>query len=157
MKLLKTDFVILVIALCLILFSIYTRQTTGLVPANQIIVPNKTIEHKTIFFNEYDQAKKISKEYNKKLILIFGAEWCPYCKDLKKDIDKIKELKEYIICFINIENNKNLIKEYDIKSLPTSIILSNNKQETRKTGYKYEDYCKWLQDNNYREKTWSDL
>jgi thioredoxin-related protein len=145
MKLLKTDCVVLVIALCLILFSVYAKQNTDLVPANQIIIPNKTIEHKTIFLNEYDQAKKISKEYNKKLILIFGAEWCPYCKELKKDMDKIREFKKYVVCYIDINQFQFLVQKYQIKNLPTSIIIFDDKEEDRKSGYKYSDYCEWLQ------------
>lgn len=144
MKLLKTDFIVLIIALCLILFSIYTKQSTDLVPANQIIIPNKTVENKTIFFNEYDQAKNISKEYNKKLVLIFGAEWCPYCKELKKDMDKIQEFKKYVVCYIDINQFQPLVEKYQIKNLPTSIIMLNDKEENRKSGYKYNDYCEWL-------------
>ena len=160
MQLQKVDYILLLIALFLIGISFYQKQVdivVPIIPNNPIVIPDKPVLEKTIFFDEYDNAKTVSKQYNKKLILIFGADWCPYCKDLKKDIGKIKEFKEYIVCLINIDNNQTLVNEYKIKGLPTSIILSDDKEEARKSGYKYNDYCKWLQDNNHGEKTWSDL
>jgi thiol-disulfide isomerase/thioredoxin len=162
MQLQKVDQILLVIALFLVGLSFYQKQSDTIVPDNPnnpvvIPTPNKPILKENIFYDEYDKAKKISIDYNKKLVLVFGADWCPYCKDLKKDINKIQEFKKYIVCFINTDNNKSLVQEYKIKSLPTSIIISNNTEEARKSGYKYNDYCEWLQNNNHGEKTWSDL
>lgn len=160
MHLQKIDKILLIIALFLIGYSLYQKQSDNIVPPNPnnpVVIPNKPSLKQNIFYDEYDKAKKLSIDYNKKLVLVFGADWCPYCKDLKRDVNKIQEFKEYIVCFINTDNNKTMVQEYKIKSLPTSIILSKDTEETRKSGYKYDDYCKWLQNNNHGEKTWSDL
>lgn len=159
MRLQKIDSLLLFIALFLVGISFYQKQDDIIIPIpnNPIIIPNKPDLKKNILFDEYENAKKISKEYNKKLVLIFGADWCPYCKDLKKDTDKIQEFKSYIVCFINTDTNKSLVQEYRVRSLPTSIVIFNDKEEARKSGYKYSDYCKWLENNNHGEKTWSDL
>ena len=70
---------------------------------------------------------------------------------------KITSINNYIICFIDIQNNKTLITQFNIKDLPTSIIISNNQEETRHSGYSYKEYSQWIYNNNHGDKTWSNL
>jgi thioredoxin-related protein len=92
-------------------------------------------------------AEKLAKQYKRNIILIFSADWCDYCKELKKVIDNksIKNLQDYIICLINIEKNQDLVKQYEVKRLPTSILLNDTLKEwSRKVGYQTEEYELWL-------------
>ena len=160
MRLQKIDSIILIFAVFLIGFAAYQKHGKSVIPKPEdavIVVPDKSNLTTNIFYDEYDKAKKIAIEYNLKLVLVFGANWCPYCKDLKKDVDNIKEFKSYIVCFINIDNNKNLVQQYKIKSLPTSVIIYKGIEEAKKTGYKNKDYCEWLQENLNKEISWSSM
>lgn len=143
----------------LIIFSIYNRHinNSNIVPTiPNIVIPNVPDTTKTIFYDEYEEAKKVSIAFNKKLLIIFGADWCPYCKDLKKDVSRIENFTYYIVCFINTDKNKDIVSEFKIKSLPTSIIVDKENEEVRKTGYKYRDYEKWLEENHkHTEISWT--
>ena len=153
------DKLIIVLALCLIVFSLsYKKFDVHVAPKINVILVPKPALTTNIFYNEYDKAKNTADTYAKKLVLIFGAVWCPYCKDLKKDISTIREFDDYIVCFIDIDNNKDITNKFQIKELPTSIILYKNNEEARKSGYKKTEYIKWLKLNqNHGENTWSKL
>jgi thioredoxin-related protein len=162
----KADKILLVIGLCLLAISIYDKYSIASkqpknIPTPKVVVPNvkpETPKPKVnIFENECDKALKVAEEYKRPLVIIFGAKWCPYCKELKKDLEKITELNNYVVCLIDIGINKTLVKHYKIKSLPTSVIVVSNKEQDRKVGYELEDYSEWLKNNNHGEKTWSNL
>lgn len=153
------DRLIIIFALCLIVFSLsYKKFDVHVTPKINVILVPKPVLTTKIFYNEYDKAKNVADTYAKKLVLIFGAVWCPYCKDLKKDIANIKEFDNYIVCFLDIDNNKDITNKFQIKELPTSIILYKNNEEKRKSGYKKIEYTNWLKLNqNHGENTWSKL
>lgn len=153
----KIKQVFLFALLLVFIFAIYNRNSSNTIPQiPKIIVPSIPETTDTIFYDEYEKAKRVSIASNKKLLLIFGADWCPYCKDLKKDVKKINNFKYYIVCFINTDTNKNIVLDFKIKNLPTSIIVYKDNEEVRKTGYKYRDYEKWLSDNQeYTDISWT--
>jgi thioredoxin 1 len=93
--------------------------------------------------NNHEEIKQEDKD---KIILIFGAEWCKYCLLLKNNLETLN-LDNYKIYFIDVDENKELKIKYDVKSLPTSIILSNEKIISKKIGFNKNDYNKWLEDN----------
>ena len=100
-----------------------------------------------VLYDEYDKAIALSKKVKKPIVLIFGASWCPYCKDLKKDSKNIDLLKQYIVCFLDTDKQKELVNKYKIKGLPTSVILTDGAESARKSGYKRPDYETWLNGN----------
>lgn len=100
-----------------------------------------------IVYDDCEAALKLSRLHNRSLVLIFSADWCGYCKDLKKDIASIKPLDKTIICVLDIEKNSQLVDKYKIKGLPTSVIIVDNKEQSRKSGYKKNDYETWLNGN----------
>lgn len=116
---------------------------------NPVVKPEPVPELDTnILFNDIDNATKLANVHSRKVLLIFGADWCPYCKVLKKDIGSL-DTNKYIVCIIDTDKHSDLVGEFKIKGLPTSIILTANKQElSRKTGYKKEEYGSWLRNNH---------
>jgi thioredoxin-like negative regulator of GroEL len=97
--------------------------------------------------NDYETAKVLAKETDMPILLIFSADWCGYCQQLKKDLPSIKDMDRYIVCIIDIEANPDFKVKMGVKSLPTSIIINqiNNNEISRKIGYKISDYSRWLQ------------
>lgn len=79
----------------------------------------------------------------KKVLMVFSADWCKYCQYLKKDLPKF-DLKDYEVKIINFDKRKDLVKKYNIHSLPTSIIIFENQEKSRMEGYQKNKYLKWI-------------
>jgi len=104
-----------------------------------------------VFMSNYDSAKKVSKDLGLDIVLVFAADWCKYCKSLKKDlsanVDKA-ELQDLIICTIDVDKNPKMKREYSVSSIPDSVFLSKNKVKSRRKGYNgLGNYLKWLKSN----------
>lgn len=83
---------------------------------------------------------------NKNALLIFSTEWCGYCTKLKNDLNKI-DTSKLTICIIDADENVDLKRLYKVHSYPTSILIKNKKEVSRKTGYSKEDYKRWINRN----------
>lgn len=158
----KMNIYILCIGLLLIVYSCYEKYVDISILPNipVVVVPDVPLPlDKNIYYDEYEKCKDLSKEYNKKLVLVFGADWCPYCRDLKKDVNSITEFSNYIVCFIDTDKNKTLVDQYRIKGLPTSIIITHKEEELdRKSGYKRSSYNEWLKNSKQDNlMSWIDL
>jgi thioredoxin-related protein len=99
----------------------------------------------TTFVESYEKA--VSKDSN--VLLIFGTEWCGYCKKLKNDLKSLN-LSDYKICVIDAEKRKDLDQKYGIKSYPTSVIVRSNKEISRIIGYDKKEYKEWLDSNRQK-------
>ena len=75
----------------------------------------------------------------KKTLLIFSAEWCHYCKVAHKDMTKDKNLSEiiknYDIIELDYDVDKDVVNGYNIKVVPSFVIMHQGKELGRKTGY----------------------
>jgi len=148
------------IGLFLVAYACYQKYTDSPIVPNipAITIPTPSLT-KNIYYDEYDKCKDLAKRYNKKIVLVFGADWCPYCRDLKKDVNNIAELNSYIVCFIDTDKNKTLVDQYRVRGLPTSVIIDYEEKElSRKSGYKKNSYNEWLK--NSKQDTfmsWIDL
>ena len=73
-----------------------------------------------------------------KQLLVFSASWCSSCKPLKKMLlDNPQE--GFNLLQLDIDSNIEVAKQYNVRSVPTSIILVDNKEVSRLTGYKDRD------------------
>ena len=81
-------------------------------------------------------------------ILFFHSEWCSQCKLLQKELNNF----DYIpIIDIDADTNESLCDKYDIKVLPTLILIDNKGNEVIKhIGFidKF-DLINLIKDNNY--------
>lgn len=96
-----------------------------------------------VFTNNYEEA---IENKDSSVLVIFGSDWCGNCIKLKEDIDQFN-LEDYVICIVDVEKRKDLGKEYKIRSYPTSIVMKNKKEISRKVGYRKMDFEKWIDQN----------
>tara|TARA_R100000008_G_C3491529_1_gene118970 strand:+ start:81 stop:326 length:246 start_codon:yes stop_codon:yes gene_type:complete len=68
-----------------------------------------------------------------KKIKYFGASWCGPCKSFKPIMKEIAN-DGYNVEFIDIDENQQEAQSYGIMSVPTTIILENNKELSRFIG-----------------------
>lgn len=101
----------------------------------------------------YDDAISLAKETKSKIFIYFGAEWCPYCKSMRKNTLEDLEVKEnlfknFIVLNINVDENKKIKEKYKVKSLPDCIIIDENETILkRSSGFKSADkFLKWIKD-----------
>jgi thiol:disulfide interchange protein DsbD len=81
---------------------------------------------------------------NQKVMIKFSAKWCANCKKFKnttlKDKEIISLLKNYKLVEIDVTNNtqndKQILKYFEIVGPPAVIIFENGKQKPNILGYK---------------------
>jgi|APGre2960657404_1045060.scaffolds.fasta_scaffold59797_2 thioredoxin-related protein len=87
----------------------------------------------------------LSEELNKEVLVIFTANWCDYCNQMKKDLEYCQELEGMIVCFVNIDKNPELKQEYKVRSIPDYFLLKDKIEIKRQKGYYgKKDFLKWL-------------
>ncbi len=74
-------------------------------------------------------AHKLAVQQNKPIMVVFGAEWCGFCKKLEKTTLTNPQLAKYInstfvSVHIDVDDEKKIAEILDVKSLPCTIILS---------------------------------
>ena len=69
-------------------------------------------------------------------ILKFESDSCPQCKALSVTLERISKENKIDIKNIDIEedNNQDLIRKYNIRSIPTLIFLNEDKEYNRLVG-----------------------
>lgn len=83
-------------------------------------------------------------------LLKFGAEWCGPCKTMRAVVEKaLGKFPSLEFEDIDVEDNIKLTEQYNIKNVPTFIIIDKNKNEIARTSgsltqTKFEE---WLQTN----------
>jgi thioredoxin 1 len=70
-------------------------------------------------------------------VLRFTASWCQPCKRLAQQLNEL-ELNEYITV-IDIDEQPELAKQYGVKTVPTLMVMDNNKEVSRLRGVRAKD------------------
>jgi len=146
----KTTLIILV--LLLVAFLLYHKPNKTIILPDQPVVivpePDPVPKPSPNTGNSCDLSLVEALRAKKKLLIIFVADWCGFCKSLKNDISNINNIDKYVICLVNVddESNKELIEHFGIKMIPTTIMVDpeKNKETTRIAGYDKSKFSSWL-------------
>jgi thioredoxin 1 len=68
-----------------------------------------------------------------KEVLKFSATWCTPCKILSKTIESLDEMP-VVIKEIDIDDNIDMASSYNIRSVPTLVMLEDGVEIKRKSG-----------------------
>ncbi|MGX3066065.1 aryl-sulfate sulfotransferase [Ursidibacter arcticus] len=97
-------------------------------------------------FTEINETESLSQ--SKIELILFGAERCVHCKTLYSALEKLlhSDLAQFIDAkYINVDKNPNLVDTYDIRGIPTVILLKQNKELARQSGVQtYQQLYDWL-------------
>jgi thioredoxin-related protein len=74
-------------------------------------------------------AHRLAVQTNKPMLLVFGAEWCGWCKRLEKTTLEDPHMVEYINSSfvpirIDVDQQKRVAEILEVSSLPCTIVLS---------------------------------
>jgi thioredoxin 1 len=81
-------------------------------------------------------------------LLMFSADWCKYCQKAKADLlEKQDSVQEWNLDIVDIEQERELARQFALKSLPTFIVLDDDGREMRRlVGYHGFDNLKaWVE------------
>lgn len=100
-----------------------------------------------VYVDNLTDALALSESTKTDLFVLFGAKWCKHCERLKDDIRANESvLDNHIVCFIETDKNKDLAREYKVRSIPDYLILRDKVEIKRKVGYeslaKFKDWIK---------------
>ncbi len=79
---------------------------------------------------------------------LYYVDWCPHCKSIKPDWEKLEndnELKHITITKVNCEENEEIVQEKNIEGFPTILLNNNGKEEAYNGGREYGDFKAYLQ------------
>ena len=71
-----------------------------------------------------------------KHILYFTAEWCNPCKRTKPIAEELDRENVIKFQFIDADDNGDLCRKFEIKVIPTFILIEDNKEVRRMNGAK---------------------
>ncbi len=72
----------------------------------------------------------------KRELLFFHASWCAPCKKMKPIVQELADEGTMDINFIDVDEEAMKAEDYSIKSIPTLVLMSNQGEEKRGTGFK---------------------
>ena len=88
-----------------------------------------------------------------KIVFYFTAEWCQPCKKVKPVVEEMKK-EGFQFQMIDADYEQLLVKQFQVKSIPTFILLEDGKELNRITGAKtrgeledFINYEKTVQEN----------
>lgn len=82
-------------------------------------------------------------------LIKFSAEWCGPCKAMNNVVNKVL-VKFPALEFedIDVEDNINIAEHYNVKNLPTFVIVNNDKEIARTSGSMTQSkFESWLVSN----------
>lgn len=88
---------------------------------------------------EKEDNNKIIEETDKLIVLDFFAQWCMPCKMFSPIFEKLGEKYPQIDFYkIDIDENRELVTEYSIESVPTIIFIKNGRVVNQEIGVRSE-------------------
>lgn len=84
---------------------------------------------------------EVYKETSGLIVVDFYSDWCVPCKVIVPIIEKLeKEFPDIKFFKVDIKELPDLAESFDIKSMPTLVVLYNNQEMERIVGTFSEDY-----------------
>ena len=71
------------------------------------------------------------------VLVDFNATWCPPCRALHPIIEELADKADgYKVVTVDIDENEELAREYEVSSIPCLIVFENGKETDREIGLK---------------------
>lgn len=72
-----------------------------------------------------------------KQVLYFSAPWCGPCRTFKPTMESLQS--EMSITFIDVDSSPQTAQQYNVRSVPTVLVIENGVEKRRLIGAKSKD------------------
>jgi len=94
-----------------------------------------TFENNIVMLKKGDFDDDLNLKKDGKVVVLYFANWCGHCKDLKPDYQKFADrAKGFTVAAVDADDNDGLIEklqgedtEYDVRGFPTIVSYNNGK------------------------------
>ena len=69
-----------------------------------------------------------------KQVLYFSAKWCTACQATTPIIESLKSTNRAQVMIVDVDYDVSLTEQYNVKSVPTTVILENGSEIQRVIG-----------------------
>jgi protein disulfide-isomerase-like protein len=82
-------------------------------------------------------------------MVLFYAPWCPHCKSMMDDWDKLQEQagSEVEVVKVNCDEKPEMAEQYDVKGFPTIILFKEGKQVNFEGSRNLDNFLEFLRNN----------
>jgi thioredoxin 1 len=96
-----------------------------------------------------DESFEEKSQEKEKSLILFSAEWCGPCKIIKPILEEIKSEMDEDFPFYVIDVNESVktTEKYNVRNIPTGVILVDGEEKIRFTGAKNKEQIKNLINN----------
>ena len=95
-------------------------------------INNENINNNNI---NYETLRVMIEENKENIVLNFSAKWCGPCKAYAPIFDKVlEETSEWESVVIDVDENSEMAKEYNVRSIPMTILEVDGNIVDKKTG-----------------------
>lgn len=96
----------------------------------------------------FEQAKRMSQESNRRILVMFTAEWCSWCQKMKNetlhDPGVQTAMQNYIFLMIDTDKDSSVSSKFGVRGLPTFVITDSTEAKLR-VASGYQDKDKFIQ------------
>ena len=79
-----------------------------------------------------------------KQVLYFSAKWCTACQSTTPIIESVKRSGAAQVAMVDVDYDVSLTQQYNVRSVPTTVILENGNEVNRHVGVLGSEQLKQL-------------
>jgi len=99
----------------------------------------------------YTETIEFAKRNNKQVLLIFGAEWCQWCKKMKSETlnnsSVQSKMSAYVYYYVDTDKEKDIAKKYKVSGIPYYAIINPTNESIVRQGNGFKsstEFVAWM-------------
>lgn len=116
-------------------------------------------EYESVWRTDFRAAQAEAKRLRRPMVIHFSAEWCGPCRQMERDVLKSRDLlerlgKNFVAVKIDSDARPDLVRQYNIRALPSDIFVDPNGRILSQT-QGYQEKSRYLAQIAHVEARWA--